>query len=338
MSNPLIEELSNSLPGVAISLPTQGIYYGKGVLAPNADVNEIEVGCLTMIDELKGRDPYLLASGQAMRGMVARLCPDVLDPDRLCDIDIEAILLAARIASYGDTLPIHTKCQNPERIELLDPDSGVPTGEFRPACILEEDLMISLTELMYNYAPITDRFEFVLLPYGQTVRLQPLTHKGSLALTRTLIDRQRELKLLEQYEQEGEVSLSDLGEDALIQYMRIVDTSINLTTDLIVDAIHTVTTSKGEVVSDKKVILEWLHRLPSDKVKELNEEINRLVDRLKQMSCVTHACPECGWVNKIPVILDAQKLFSSGAPDLTQTISSPMSEKSERKPTKRSRS
>src|SRR5678815_3026901 len=102
MTNELLNDLHNLFPPIQISLPTKGMFYPEGVLGKGVDASNIEVGTLGILDEFKYRDPFLLVSGNAMSYLIKHLCRDqILLPEELCEIDVETILLAARLASYG---------------------------------------------------------------------------------------------------------------------------------------------------------------------------------------------------------------------------------------------
>lgn len=308
-NNPLLEDLYQTLPGVSIALPTRGIYYPAGTFQDGTDLNDFPVGVLTMVDEMRFRDPYLQASGKAMKEMVLRLRPQIQDFDVLCDIDIEAIILAARLASYGTHLDQHITCSNPDTYEEMNPDTNEPTGEKLSVCRYEEDRTIDLGVVALNYAPIEDLEEFVftLEPYNQEITLKPITHAMSLRMTKSFIDRQRNIDRLNEFG--DEVSVMD--DRVINSYMSIMDMSIDMTIELVADSIFSVKRAKGKSIYTHDFIIEWVKRLPPEAIQFINGKINELIERIKRMSVVDYTCPECGHEQKIPLVLDADKLFLS---------------------------
>jgi hypothetical protein len=111
MSNELITELHEVFPPIEISLPTRGMFYPEGVLAKDTDPTHIQVGTLGILDEFKYRDPFMLVSGNAMGHLITHVCGKQIEhPEELCEIDVETILLASRLASYGPNLKLTHRC------------------------------------------------------------------------------------------------------------------------------------------------------------------------------------------------------------------------------------
>lgn len=334
--NPLLDELSTSLPGVTVALPSQGRFYEPGVLAEGTDVNEVEVGTLSMVDELKYRDPFLLASGRAMRDMVRRICPAVLDPDKLCDIDMEAIILAARIASYGEEMEVEVTCSNPATVEELDPDTQEPTGKTFPVCEHQDKYTADLISLMQKYAPLEnlDEYDFVLKPWGQKIAFKPMSHEMSLHVTKMMMQRNKEIAEFEGINDDDAL----FNDGAMDAYVRAMTTTVEMTVDLLVDTIHMVTAASGAVITDKGMIHEWILRLPREKVEEINIAANKLIEHTRSMSKFTYVCPACGHEQDVPLVLDADKLFLSVAePSGAQKTPSPTSATSAPKVRRRSK-
>src|SRR6185312_2871866 len=86
-ANPLLDDLQETFPTIVVSLPTGGRYYGEGVLSGTANPEGIEVHTLSMIDEQKFKDPLLLASGKGLVHLIQHVCPDVLEPEELAEVD-----------------------------------------------------------------------------------------------------------------------------------------------------------------------------------------------------------------------------------------------------------
>lgn len=337
--NPLLDDLSDKMPGVSILLPTQGQFYGPGVLAEGVDAKEeIDVGTLTLMDEVRYRDPFLLASGRAVRDMIRRLCPVVVDPDRLLDVDVEAILLAARIASYGDIIEVEVSCSNPETIDLLDPDTNEPTGEKKRVCDYKGHFEANLIDLMTNYAPMEDmeRFDHVLQPWGHKISFKPLSHSMALHVTKLVMQRQREIASFQNVDDDQAL----FDKDAMEAYVRAMTTTMSMTLDMLADTIFKVTTKDGQVIDDQGMISEWLARLPKNRVDEINDASNKLLEFVRGLSMLGFTCPECGHDQKVPLVLDADRLFLSAAatskPEVNTSNSSEPSETLPTKPRKRS--
>jgi len=108
-SNPLKQYFRQ--PSIYINLPSKGTYWPEGALVPTAN-NELPVMPMTAIDEITYRTPDALFNGQAVVSVIQSCMPNIKDAWNAPVIDINAILVAIRIASYGHELEINTGCPN----------------------------------------------------------------------------------------------------------------------------------------------------------------------------------------------------------------------------------
>jgi RNase P subunit RPR2 len=101
-------------PSIYIKLPSQGNYYPLGAIEMPQN-GEIPVLPMTAIDEITYRTPDALFSGQAVINVIQSCVPAIKDAWAIPSIDIDTILVAIRIASYGHEMTFSTtcpKCQN----------------------------------------------------------------------------------------------------------------------------------------------------------------------------------------------------------------------------------
>lgn len=96
---------------VHIDLPSKGKYYPDGVL-DMPETGELPVYAMTAKDELTMKTPDALLNGAATVELIKSCVPNIKDPWQMPSIDIDAILIAIRIASYGENLEITTKIPN----------------------------------------------------------------------------------------------------------------------------------------------------------------------------------------------------------------------------------
>src|ERR1700733_14696241 len=189
MSNLLLNDLHDIFPPVQIALPTKGMFYHEGVLGPGVKADNIEVGTLGILDEFKYRDPFLLVSGNAMGDLIAHLCGDQIRlPNELCEIDVEAILVAARLASYGPSLRLTHRCTLFRDKILDDGESASDPPEMVP-CNHENIMDVDLHDFILRYGPIEqeERFEVVLPRVGQIVYLKPVPYRTTIQIMRNVM-------------------------------------------------------------------------------------------------------------------------------------------------------
>ena len=95
-------------PKVYITLPSKGKFYPSDAIEiPEGD--EFPVYAMTAKDELTMKTPDALLNGAATVEIIKSCIPAILNPWAMPSIDLDAILIAIRIATYGETMEITTK-------------------------------------------------------------------------------------------------------------------------------------------------------------------------------------------------------------------------------------
>lgn len=107
MDNPLKKYFRR--PALYFKLPSMGKLYAADVLdmPPN---NELPVFPMTAIDEITVRSPDALYNGAAMVDLIRSCVPNIKDPWKINSVDFDAVLIAIRAATVGNTLDIESKC------------------------------------------------------------------------------------------------------------------------------------------------------------------------------------------------------------------------------------
>ena len=108
-SNPLKQYFRK--PGIWIKLPSQGEFYNEKPADFN-DMGEIPVYPMTAKDELTLKTPDALLSGQSTVEVIKSCIPAILDPWKMPSFDLDAVLIAIRVASYGHEMELDTSCPN----------------------------------------------------------------------------------------------------------------------------------------------------------------------------------------------------------------------------------
>lgn len=106
-NNPLSQYFRQ--PAIYIRLPSQGQFYPKDALDP-ADNGEYPVLPMTTIDEITYRTPDALFNGSAVVSVIQSCVPNIKNAWHVPSIDIDTILVAIRIATYGHNMDITTGC------------------------------------------------------------------------------------------------------------------------------------------------------------------------------------------------------------------------------------
>jgi hypothetical protein len=141
-------------PKVYLRLPSRGKYYAAGSL-DMPESGEIPVYAMTAKDELILKTPDALLNGEATVEVIKSCIPNIRDPWKMPSIDSDAILIAIRLATYGEKLELSTKVPN--------------TGE-------EREFQVDLRQLLDQLAEFT--FDpFITIDDDMTVEIRPTSYK-----------------------------------------------------------------------------------------------------------------------------------------------------------------
>ena len=232
-------------PAIYIKLPSGGKYYAKDVFTPT-ETGEIPILPMTVKDELAFKTPDALINGQSTVDVIKSCVPNFLDPWRMVNYDTDAVLLAIRIATYGETMDINFKVPgiNEEQSHTLN----------LPA-LLEE----------LGKANIEDD---TTTSKGFKVQIQPLDYK---TLTKIQIAR------FEQQKMYGTIDSSTLSEEQKQQaFAKSFETLNTVNFSLLVDSIKTITTPDGSKVTDRAQIIEFCNKADANTIKEIQERLSSL--------------------------------------------------------------
>ena len=98
-------------PKVYITLPSKGKFYPKESI-DIPENQEFPVFAMTAKDELTMKTPDALLNGAATVEVIKSCVPNIKNPWDMPSIDLDAILIAIRIATYGEKMEITTKVPN----------------------------------------------------------------------------------------------------------------------------------------------------------------------------------------------------------------------------------
>lgn len=125
-------------PKLFIDLPSGGKFYDDSVLEGGQHL-QIPVFGMNAMDEIMFKTPDALFSGEATAQVIKSCIPTILDPWQLVGYDIDFILIALRIATYGDAMEVSTTC---------------------PHCSTETESSISLSKLLDGFNNYNTEFQF----------------------------------------------------------------------------------------------------------------------------------------------------------------------------------
>lgn len=265
-------------PKLYIDLPSNGRYYGPGVLVDDSPTN-LPVFGMTATDEMTLKTPDALFAGQATVDIIQNCIPNIRDPWKMPTIDVDHCLIAIRMATYGTTLPLTTTCRHCEHEQDVDLNLQILLDQAGSKQFKTE---VTIGELSFN--------------------LKPLSYKEQSDLQKRLYETQRQITSIP----------SDWPEDKKNETARkILEQSTALQIETVLKFVSKIYDSNGEETTDEAQIADFLKTgdaIYYNKLKDIVEASRKEWDA-KELDKVCDN-EECGKTFKFSVTLDYSNFFA----------------------------
>jgi hypothetical protein len=140
-------------PKIYLALPSSGKYYPAGSLEISEN-GEYPVFPMTARDEIMIKTPDALLNGQATASVIASCIPAIKDPFSMPSMDLDACLIAIRIATYGEMMEVSIKVPVTGEDKDFDLDLRIMLDQFSN---VEYDNAIQLDDMVVNLRPLSYR-------------------------------------------------------------------------------------------------------------------------------------------------------------------------------------
>lgn len=187
-------------PKVYVTLPSRGKFYPDGVL-DMPETGELPVFAMTAKDELIIKTPDALLNGQATVDVIKSCIPNITNPWHMPSVDLDACLIAIRIATYGEKLDITTKVPG--------------LGE-------EREFSVDLRQLLNKL--VTPEFDNTLKLGDISVELRPLTYKEFTDSNLKTFEEQRIFNLVNDDEMDDSEKLNRFS----ASFKKLTDITVNM--------------------------------------------------------------------------------------------------------------
>lgn len=150
-------------PAIYLRLPSNGEFWEDAdITIP--DNHELPVLPMTAIDEITYRTPDALFNGQAVVSVIQSCIPSITNAWSAPAVDINSILVAIRIASYGHNMPVATTCpacqnQDEYEIDLRTVLDKVTCPDYKTT-LKHGDLEIAFRPATYKNQNSTNQLQF----------------------------------------------------------------------------------------------------------------------------------------------------------------------------------
>lgn len=103
-------------PAIYVKLPSDGQFYPEGTLEMPVN-KEIPIYPMTAMDEIMARTPDALFNGSAVMQIFKSCVPNIKDPWGIPQTDVDLLLTAIKIASYGHEMEMSVTCPHCEEVQ-----------------------------------------------------------------------------------------------------------------------------------------------------------------------------------------------------------------------------
>ena len=263
-------------PKVYVDLPCQGNFWQLGTLDEHINV---AVYGMTAMDEILIKTPDALFSGESTAKVIESCVPVVKDAWAMPTYDLDFLLIAIRIATYGEGMDIETPC---------------------PYCKHSTQSTLNLNLLLQDFAQKQPQQSFDIK--GLTVHIKPLTYKqwSKFNIDEYTIRRQ----ILNYQKQE----LDDIEKEKIVR--ELLDNLSQLSLNVSVLQIESITDSEGNTEKSPQEILDFIKNTDQLFYKQLQANIERIKEEW-QLPQIEVACgsEECGKTYKTNLTMDYANFF-----------------------------
>ena len=270
-------------PKIYIRLPSNGEFWPAGSLEIS-ETGEYPVYSMTAKDELMLKVPDALMNGQAVVDVIQHCMPNIKNAWNTPNIDIDMVLIAIRLATYGEMMTTPVKFGNDLELEYQI--------DLR---VLMDSLMNQIT---WNpIVPINDEL---------TVFVKPLTYKQISAAAIKTFETQKIMQV---------VNDENISEDDKIKLFKESFKNLSdATLGSISDSISSIDSSNGST-DNSEHIAEFVENIDKDIFNKIQNHLEQLrdINAIRPMTvAVTDEMREKGVTGDtidVPITFDPSTFF-----------------------------
>ena len=224
-SNPLEKYFRQ--PKIYLKLPSGGEFYLDGTLDLPTN-GEVPVYPMTAKDELTFKTPDALISGQATVEVIKSCVPNIKDPWLMPSIDLDAVLIGIRLATYGEKMTLSVKVPG--------------TGS-------EKDFEVDLRTLLDRL--INAKYNNVCFYNNMEVTIKPITYREFTNNALKTFEEQKIFSLVNDKTIPDDQKMDMFNKS----FIKLTALTVSLVTESIVSI-----KVDGEVVTDSKMINDFMNK------------------------------------------------------------------------------
>ena len=262
-------------PKIYIRLPSGGEFYPPGSLDVSA-TGDYPVFAMTAKDELMFKTPDALLSGQSTVEVIKSCIPAILDPWKMPSIDVDAVLIAIRVATYGEKMDVSTNCV---------------------ACVEDNSYDVDLVQRLEALSHF--KYHSVVDCGPLTVHIRPYSYQELTKTNIKTFEQQRIFNIVNDDQMSDEEKMKMFGQS----FIKLTE----LTVEVITGCISKIVTPDSEV-TDRQFIKEFIDNAPKDVFDKISSHVQDL-KKEADMPDVHVKCSSCGHEFEMTVAMDQSNFF-----------------------------
>lgn len=269
-------------PAIHMALPSLGKYWPEGSLELNLS-GQLEIYPMTTKDEITIRTPDALLNGSSIVSLIESCVPQIKDAWKMPSIDVDALLIAIRIASYGQTMDIDTICPN-------------------PVCKHENTHAIDLTYILDSIK--SPNYNRTVDINGMKIKLKPVAYFDSNKSKMLGFEQDRALAVVNNEE------LSE--EEKLKEFQNHLNKMVDINNELIAAATEYIEIEDGTKVSQPAYILEFYVNCDSKIIRAVRERFEEYAKSM-ELPKPKMQCEECKTEYPVQLNFDYTGFFGNAS-------------------------
>lgn len=246
-------------PSIYLKLPSKGLEYSAEVISMPEN-GEIPIYPMTAIDEITSKTPDSLYNGTAVADIIRSCVPAIKDPWKISSTDLDAILVAIRIATNGNDMEIETHC---------------------PKCDEDFKYGINLSFILNNF--VAGDYSNPINMGDLKIKFRPLNYKELTENAVRQFEIQKALTML---------TAMDEGPEKDKKSSDLFKTIAFSTLDIIASTVDSISSDEF-TVTEKAYILDFLQNADKRIVEKIKEKSLSLRETT-QMKPLNVKCVGCG--------------------------------------------
>jgi hypothetical protein len=273
MNNPLQKYFRQ--PKIYISLPSQGMFNRLGTI-DNAN-GQIPVMSMTGMDELLLKTPDALMNGDATVKVIQSCVPNIKNAWEICNLDLDILLVAIRIATYGNNMDLGHTCPN---------------------CSSENEYTANLMNVVDHFSKC--RYDNKIVIDELTIFIRPLDYKTMTEFNLKNFELQRQLK--------QSFDLED--EDARLKIIADIYERLSvIQNESYIASIESIQVPDA-VVNEREYIAEWVVNSEKSMFDSIKQQIEKN-NKSWSIPEMTVKCDSCGHESNLSIQMDQSNFFAS---------------------------